>query len=133
MEQIDLQLELMRSDRPASDAEYRVAQLISKHQGRANPIPLVDICALTAMTPRQVKSIVKSLCDWHRLPIGALRGKPGGYFVMLTIEDERAGLRGYWRQMVTEARSIRKRGFSRELREELAGQLTLALVEEAEV
>lgn len=119
-----------RSVMVPSDEERWLAELLWRHQGRENPISITQIRERwpgdSPMDDRQVKKLVEGLKANHRMPIGALRTSPGGYFIMRDIDDERAGMQSYVKQVLTSFRTWR-RMLSEQYRLELAGQMRVEL------
>ncbi len=52
-----------------------------------NPVPLSELCERSGMSARAVKGCVELLRAEHRLPIGARRGRPHGYYIAATVAD----------------------------------------------
>lgn len=116
---------------PATDAEKRIASLIWQHRGRRNPVSIAELQRFMAMDDRSVKAVVEKLRKDHRLPIGARRTEPAGYFVVVDAEDEKEALEPYWRQILSELETVRS-FTSKRTRLELAGQCRLVLEREEE-
>ena len=113
-----------RSKLKPTTLEARIAELIWKHQGRANPIEIAAISEVAGVGERTVKSIVESLVVSHKMQIGARREDPAGYFILCDAEDVAAGSGPYKAQMVAMAHRLRVLLPAREMREFL-GQLRL--------
>jgi hypothetical protein len=109
--------------------EALIGAIIWRHEGRGNPVSIVEILRLvdaqryTGLNDRKVKEIVRQLRMMHRVPIGSLRGESHGYFRMVDAEDLEAGLRPLWSQVIEELRVLRAvapRAWVAELRGQLA-------------
>jgi len=69
---------------PADHA--RVYDLIVTRYSVA-PRPLAEIQLMTGFSARRIKQIVEELRADYRLLVGARRGKPSGYFWIMTVAD----------------------------------------------
>ena len=118
-----------RSEMRPTPLEGLVAGIIWRHQGRENPVPLMEVirlagCKLPALSERKLKEIVQQLRVAHRCPIGARRAEPVGYFWIADAEDHEYALRPYREQVIEMFRVLRALD-SRGRLSELLGQLTL--------
>ena len=91
----------------ATTMERQVAEMIWRRKGRANPIPIAELCKATKMDERTIKEIVESLVTYHKVRIGAARGKPHGYFRICSIEDQEAAVKPYRSQVRAMLRRLR--------------------------
>jgi hypothetical protein len=108
-----------------TDNEELIAELICHRKGRARPISIHDIKALTGLSDRSVKEVVEQLRITHRMPIGASRHNDNpGYFWIVDAEDRAAAVEPYKRQIITMWRTLRVLD-STEGARELLGQLRL--------
>lgn len=80
-------------EKPTSE-EVLVAEMIWKHQGRANGVNIATITEVLAIEPRVVKDIVQRLRQTHRCLIGINRAMPPGYFWIVDDEDRALAVRG---------------------------------------
>jgi hypothetical protein len=98
--------------------------MIWRHQGRANAIARKRIEAATGRDERWVKDVVEQLIVTHRMRIGAYRGEPSGYAIIVTAEDLAAAVGPYREQIFAMWRRLRALLDPHELRA-LHGQLDL--------
>ena len=72
-----------------SQDEKQVLSAVRFHRGSANAISIREITKSTGLDPREVKNVVRVLrCNFH-LPIGSSKhAVKGGYFIILTKEDQ---------------------------------------------
>ena len=93
---------------PPSEHEREIAALLmAKHQGRENPLPISEICERLNINQRQAKAIIEALIIDFGMKIGASRGTPYGYFVIVDKQDQEAATRGYRRQILAMWRRLR--------------------------
>lgn len=85
--------------------ERIVAEIIEKRD-RANPVSIAELKRATSLDDRTVKEVVESLITFHKVRIGAARGKPNGYFLIRTIEDQEAAVKPYRSQIRTMLRRL---------------------------
>jgi hypothetical protein len=85
--------------------EMQLLRMLREHKGAENPLQLNTIAIQLGMSPRDIKSAVKSLVEDFKLPIGGSRQKPFGYFLIVSGEDLEAALR----PLVHELQSIARR------------------------
>lgn len=104
--------------------ENSVSTLVMFRKGRSNPISIDAISRETGLSPRQVKGVIESLRTTHRMPIGASREEPAGYFWIVDAEDQAAAARPYRNQILTMWKTLRVLDSRKRLRE-LLGQLKL--------
>jgi len=64
----------------------RVYDLIVTRTSSA-PRPLAEIRLATGFSDRRIKRIVEELRADYRLPVGARRRQPSGYFWIMTVAD----------------------------------------------
>ena len=113
------------------DAKERVvAEMIACHKGRENPISIARLTAATGWDARTVKGIVEQLVVTHRIRIGGRRGEPGGYFMIVDLEDLEAAVRPYRDQIFAMFRRLRVLMGTHALAE-MAGQLAMSVDEAA--
>lgn len=88
--------------------EKRVLQLLRFHRGLAKALPIRELQLGTGLGPRTIKEIVRNLRLSFRLPIGSSkRGGEGGYYVMVTAEDEAAWVNDVLSQVRAELAVVR--------------------------
>lgn len=117
----------------APEAKERViAEMIWRHQGRANPISIAMLSKATGRTEREIKGIVEQLVVTHRMRIGGRRGEPVGYFVVVDLEDLETAVRPYRDQIFAMWRRLRVL-LSPHALAEMAGQLAMSVEREAGV
>ena len=107
--------------------ERVVAEIIWRHQGRANAISIEMLTKATGKDERAIKGIVEQLVTTHRARIGGYRGGTGervGYAVIVDAEDLAATVGPYRSQILSMWRRLRVLLSARELAE-LHGQLRL--------
>jgi hypothetical protein len=105
--------------------EKAVLQAVRYHRGAANAVPIRELTQRLKMNERQVKLIVRTLRISFRLPIGSSKhGIEGGYFIIITPEDQAVFLKGPLDQIRAELEVVRAvAGHQSAL--ELLGQLQL--------
>jgi hypothetical protein len=113
-----------RSNHPRSPQEELIGEAIWKHKGRDRPVPLAQLVELAGVGERTVKGIVESLRDRHRMPIGARREEPFGYFVIVDADDLEIAVQPYRNQILSMWR-VFARLAPPSMRKELHGQLRL--------
>lgn len=107
--------------------EALVAGLIWRRKGRREPISIAEILRLSGvdgLSERKVKDVVEQLRTMHRMPIGASRQEPAGYFRIMDAADREAAVRPYREQIISMWRTLRVLDSQEKLRE-LHGQLRL--------
>jgi len=102
---------------PSSPMESIVANLIWRRQGRDNPISIAVIVENTGLSAREVKQIVEDLRSQHRMPIGAKREDPSGYFWIVDASDREVAAAPYRRQILTMWETLRRMDSVEHLRE----------------
>jgi hypothetical protein len=110
-----------------SEMEVVIGRIIWGHAGRVNPISIAEIKRQISdpkLSVRTVKNVVEQLRVMHRLPIGASREEPFGYFRIVDAEDRAVAVRPYRKQILTMWRTLRTLDSAERCRE-LLGQLTL--------
>jgi hypothetical protein len=105
--------------------EKAVLQAIRYHRGAGNALPIRELTQRLKMSDRQIKLIVRTLRINFRLPIGSSKhGTEGGYFIIVTPEDQAVFLKGPLDQIRAELEVVRAvAGHQSAL--ELLGQLQL--------
>jgi hypothetical protein len=114
--------------KPTKD-ETLIAALIWKHKGRANPISIARLTETTKLGDRQIKGIVEELIVTHRLPIGAKREEPYGFFAIVDAADQETAVKPYRNQILSMLRRLRVLEDSGRLRE-FMGQIRMELERE---
>lgn len=107
-------------ERPQTEMERIVADLIFRHKGAANPISLAQIQTNTDLSDREVKGVVGDLRMRHRMPIGALRTSEegrGGYFWIVDAKDREAAAAPYRAQILSMWKTLRLLDHPENLRE----------------
>ncbi len=91
---VDRQIEDLAYGKPSfglscAEQERTVLRAIRFHRGAENAVSIREITNLTKIEAREVKNIVRTLrCNFH-LPIGSSKhATKGGYFIILTQEDQ---------------------------------------------
>ncbi len=113
-----------RSPAKPTAEELVVGNMIWKHKGSSNPLPIGKISEVTGYNARQVKSIVEQLVVKHRLKIGGSRIDPWGYFIAETAEDLQRACEPFESQVLAMWKRLQVLKNRHELRE-LLGQLTI--------
>jgi len=117
--------QLFAASKVAPTATERVvAEIIDLHRGRGNPISIATLSKATGKNERDIKGIVEELVVTHRLRIGAARGEPVGYFVIMDAADLQAATGPYRAQIIHMWRRLRALLAKHELAE-LHGQLRI--------
>jgi hypothetical protein len=109
---------------PAGYAPLLAALL--RHRGAASPIAIAELTTFLPLNEREIKAAVKSLVEDFNVPIGASRGKPCGYFLILTAEDVALALRPLVKELRSISRRARVLGGRRRLNE-LLGQIQIEM------
>lgn len=110
--------------------ERLVGGIIWNHKGREHPISIAALRAATGWSDREIKGIVEQLVVTHRMKIGGRRGDPGGYFLVVDLEDQAAAVRPLKGQTFAMWRRLRVLEEPHALRE-MAGQLAMSVEAEA--
>ena len=105
--------------------ERAVLQAIRYHRGAIQAVPIRHLAQRLKMNERQIKLIVRTLRINFRLPVGSSKhGTDGGYFIIITPEDQAIFLKGPLEQIRAELEVVRAvAGHQTAL--ELLGQLQL--------
>ena len=61
--------------------------LSRSHRGRDEAITQASLAVALGIPARRLRSIIKTLIESHRLPIGSTPHSPAGYFVVETPEE----------------------------------------------
>lgn len=88
--------------------ELVLLKMMKSHKGPAQALPLQTISVQVGMSPRDVKAAIKSLIEDFGIPIGASRGKPCGYFLIVTPDNLEQALRPLKHELESLARRVRK-------------------------
>lgn len=126
--QLDIPLVEVRSRNPhleLSKMGQRVAAVIRRHDGD-DPVAAAEIVAVTGLTDRAVRNLVRDLVMEHGLPIGSCCAcdKPGFYWISDQTELKRAADRHVSFGIVNIVRGRRLYKYNKD---ELIGQLEAAL------
>jgi hypothetical protein len=119
-----------RSKVPPTALEAVIAELIWNHAGRECPVSISEIIRDVGLgwafelNARKVKEVVEQLRVMHRVPIGARRTAPFGYFRIVDAADREAAVGPYREQILTMWRTLRVLDSPERCRE-LLGQLAL--------
>lgn len=107
------------------DHEKAVLRRLRFRRGLANAINIRELKEATGIGPRFLKEIVRNLRLNFCLPIGSSkRGSEGGYYLMVTIEDEAAWVNDVLSQVRAEVQVLRAAVKKRESLERI-GQLAM--------
>jgi hypothetical protein len=105
--------------------EKEVLRRLRYRRGLANAVPIRELEDGTKLSPRSIKEIVRNLRLNFRLPIGSSkRGSHGGYYLMVTAEDEAAWINDVLSQVRAEVEVLRAAVRKRESLERI-GQLAM--------
>jgi hypothetical protein len=88
-----------------------VANLIWKHQGRANAITIAELTRKTGKDARTIKGIVEDLVMTHGVLVGGVRQGTfdgGGYFIVTDLADLGAACGAYEAQIKTMQKRVDK-------------------------
>jgi hypothetical protein len=107
-----------------SPCERIVAEAIYHCRGRHNPVPIAHLSEVIEREARTVKGIVEDLRVKHRLPIGACRQEPYGYYWIVDAADQAAAVEPYRNQILSMWRTLAILDSKPALRE-LLGQLRI--------
>lgn len=106
-------------------AECAVLRALRFHRGAANAISIRELTSRLKIAEREIKQIVRTLRVSFRLPIGSSKSATaGGYFVIVSIEDQEIAAQGPLAQIRAEAEVLRVIT-SPERTRELLGQIQL--------
>lgn len=107
------------------DEEKKVLARLRFRRGLAKAINIRELQEGTGIGPRSLKEIVRNLRLNFRLPIGSSkRGSEGGYYVMVTAEDEAIWVNDVLSQVRAEVEVLRAAVRKRESLERI-GQLAM--------
>ena len=110
--------------RPSAE-EMAVLRAIRYHRGAKNAISIRDLQAKIDLSEREIKQIVRTLRVAFRLPIGSSKSATaGGYFIVVSIEDQEIAASGPLAQIRAEVEVLRLIT-SPERTKELLGQIQL--------
>lgn len=105
--------------------EKDVLRCIRFQRGIANTINIGDIQARTKLSAREIKKAVRSLRLNYHLPIGSSkRGNDGGYYLMVSQDDQKAWVKDVLDQVRAELAVLRAAA-GPQATLELLGQLEL--------
>lgn len=76
-------------------------------RGSQFPVSVQKLADFVGVSPREVKAIVKDLVENFGIPIGASRGEPHGYYLVMTLEEMRTTVRVYEGEVFSLLRRIR--------------------------
>jgi hypothetical protein len=110
--------------------EKEVGELLMP--GRAKAISARELMQHTGADEREVKKAIAGLRLRHRLRVGANRGKPCGYYIISTPQEEEDTFWQLVKQATKELRAARAIRDPEWLREQL-GQLELNMPKEATI
>lgn len=116
-----------RGGRGPSPDELLIAAEIFQAKGYGKPVPIARLKQDTKLDERSIKGVVAQLRDEFKMPIGARREQPSGYFWIVTEADQEEATRAYRAQVLSMCRTLRILDSPRR-RSELAGQVELELV-----
>lgn len=106
-------------------AEIAVLRAIRFHRGARNAITIAELRERIQLSEREIKQIVRTLRVDFRLPIGSSKNSVGGgYFVIVSIEDQEIATAGPLAQIRAEI-EVLKVVTSPERTRELLGQIQL--------
>jgi len=71
-----------------SGDELAVLHILESHRGRARAIGLPALAQATDLHWRTVQEVIAHLIEYHQQPIGSATGKPAGYFLITTEEEQ---------------------------------------------
>jgi pyocin large subunit-like protein len=69
--------------------ERVVMDVLDRCQGRQHAISLTALAEATELHWRTVQDVIAHLIEYHQQPIGSATGKPHGYFLITTEEEQR--------------------------------------------
>ena len=87
MNQTELDFSPATGDSPMTDEERSVMNILRSHRGRDNAIKAPRLAQAAEITPRQLRSAIGHLIEFHHVRIGSTTKKPYGYFIIETYED----------------------------------------------
>lgn len=108
---------------PLPEEHRPLLAALLRHRGASAPIGIAELMSFLPLGEREIKEAVKSLVENFRVPVGASRQKPYGYYLVQSAQDLALAIRPY----VHELRSIGSRVRALEAAAPaLAGQLNLS-------
>lgn len=106
-------------------AEREVLRRLRYQRGVANAMPIRELEQLTGLKPRDIKQVIRTLRLNFHLPIGSSKHSgTGGYYLMVTKEDQSAWVKTVVDQIRAEAEVV-SAAAGKQARLELIGQLAL--------
>jgi hypothetical protein len=111
--------------------EKDVVKILGMRRGRASAVPSREIAHLLGVswsehTRRWICETVETLVLLHRLPIGASRVRPYGYFLIETAADLDVAIHARWKEIYAQMRYLRALTSKQDV-ERLWGQAQLQL------
>ena len=130
--ELDQQIVLLTAGKPGgpfnlqlTPDESAVLRAIRFHRGASNAIPIRELRSRIKLTDRQIKQIVRTLRVSYHLPIGSSKDAiDGGYFLILTAEDQKVFDASFLEQVRAQVQAHRCAAGPTRTRE-LLGQLLL--------
>ena len=118
---------LQSAEWPERDKE--LLRILSMHRSAANPISALSLASILRLPEgeygrRVVTATIEDLVVRGRIPIGARRSKPNGYFLVVSQEDLDHAIGPLWGEIYALLRRLRVLS-SRERVAELFGQAML--------
>lgn len=86
----------------------RIAKLISKHLGKANPIQVKEIGEHITLTDREIRKAVQTLVNEQGFAFGSTTKNPSGYYVIVKPEDLEEAIKNLSNREQKIAERIRK-------------------------
>lgn len=75
--------------------------------GSDKPRPIKELEKLTGLSKRDVQATINRLIVVHHKPIGAIRGKGNGYFLITSEEERKLAIAPLSSQIINMARRVR--------------------------
>lgn len=76
-----------RPEESLSREEESVMKILSSHRGRESAIRAPELARAAGITPRQLRSIIEHLIEFHHARIGSTTQPPYGYYLIVTADD----------------------------------------------
>jgi hypothetical protein len=117
---------------PPSDKHRRFLMLLRNHQGASRSVALGHIAERMALTPRDIKGIVRDLRLHFGVQIGSGRSDETGYWLIDSVQDCLDSTGPMYRQAISELRLVLRMRRGAEQMDRFLSQLTLDLCAQEE-
>jgi hypothetical protein len=95
-----------------TEREREILRVIAGHKGAAHAIRSEDVAKLAGMewcekSRREIAGVVETAVLLLKIPIGGLRGKPCGYFLIVNANDLEQAITPLWGEVYALLRRLR--------------------------